>query len=66
MTPTSASNEIAANEMADEAGVNRKTFRQALREAKLPWYVRYARWRVLRDSKQHEDMKRVLNRLRST
>jgi hypothetical protein len=66
MTPASISNEITANEMADQAGVNRKTFRQALREAKLPWYIRYARWTVPRDGKKHADMKRVLNRLRST
>ncbi len=65
MTTASTSNEITANEMADEAGINQKPFRRALREEKLPWYVRYARWTAPRDSKKHADMKRVLNRLRS-
>lgn len=61
-----AANEVTANEMADEAGIPRITFRRALRKAAFPWHVRSTRWTVLRDSKQHADMKRVLNRLRST
>lgn len=65
MDTASTSNEITANEMADEADISRKRFRRALREARLPWYVRYARWTVPRDSKKHADMKGVLNRLRS-
>jgi hypothetical protein len=62
----STANEITANEMADEAGVPRKTFRRALRKAALPWHVPGTRWTVLRDGNQHADMKAVLNRLRST
>jgi hypothetical protein len=59
-------NEVTANEMADEAGIPRITLRRALRKAAFPWHVRSTRWTVLRDSKQHADMKLVLNRLRST
>jgi hypothetical protein len=61
-----AANEVTANEVADEAGIPRITFRRALRKAAFPWHVRSTRWTVLRDSKQHTDMKGVLNRLRST
>ena len=62
----STANEITATEMAKEAGITRKTFRRALQKAALPWHVPGTRWTVLRDGKQHEDMKSVLNRLRST
>jgi hypothetical protein len=62
----SPANEITATEMAREASIPRKTFRRALGKAAFPWHVPGTRWTVLRDGKQHRDMKAVLNRLRST
>jgi len=57
--------EITATEMAIKADIDPKRFRQALRNEQLPWHVHNARWTVLRGSKEHSDMKRVLGRLLS-
>ena len=43
--------EITANEMADEFGINQKSFRRG--------------WTVRRGSEEYKDMKRVLDRLHS-
>jgi hypothetical protein len=51
---------ITANDMADAAGVNPKTFRQALRAANLSWHSHFSRWEAEVDSPEHEDMRRVL------
>jgi hypothetical protein len=62
----STANEITATEMAKDAGIPRKTFRRALGKAAFAWHVSGTHWTVLREGKQHRDMKAVLNRLRST
>lgn len=63
--PASTINEITAIQMATQAGINPKAFRQALRKADLSWYVRYGRWKAPRDSPKHAEMQRILEGLRS-
>jgi len=52
-----------AEEMAKQAGVNPKTFRQALREEGFHWHGHYDRWTVAIGSEQHKEMERVLRKL---
>jgi hypothetical protein len=52
-----------AEEMAKAAGVDAKTFRQALRDAKLSWHDHYDRWTVEVGSKEHAEMERVLKEI---
>jgi hypothetical protein len=54
---------VTAVEMAEEAGVNPKVFRAALRKEYFRWHLRDARWTVEKDSLEHEDMRRVLQSL---
>jgi cyclopropane fatty-acyl-phospholipid synthase-like methyltransferase len=52
-----------AKEMARQAGVDPRIFRQALREEKFPWHGYYERWTVESGSDQHAEMQRVLRKL---
>lgn len=52
-----------AEEMAKAAGVDAKTFRQALRDAKLSWHNHYDRWTVEVGSDKHADMERILREI---
>ena len=52
-----------AEEMAKEAGVNPKTFRQALRKQRFHWHAHYDRWTVALGSDEHASMQRVLREL---
>ncbi len=60
-----SSRNVTAVDMAKEAGISPKRFRQALRKANLPWHSYYERWEVPEGSPEHEDMKRVLERLKN-
>lgn len=51
-----------AQEMAKQAGVDARVFRQALNEENFPWHVYYERWTVEVGSEQHQAMQRVLRR----
>lgn len=51
---------VTAAEIAREHGLDPKRYRQALRDAKLSWYVWGAPWTVHSGSSQHEDLLRVL------
>lgn len=51
--------------MALSVDVDPKTFRRALRRAKLQWHVPNARWIVAVGSPEHGDMDRVLTDLRN-
>jgi hypothetical protein len=44
---------VSANEMADAAGVNRKSFRQALRDRHFPWHRHNEPWVVQKGSPEH-------------
>jgi len=50
--------------MAKAAGEDSKAFRAALRAEKLHWHVHGSRWLVTVDSAEHQDMRRVLGRLK--
>jgi len=50
--------------MAKQAGIDPKRFRSALRK-NFHWHQRYARWTVQIGSKEHDCMKRVLDRILS-
>jgi hypothetical protein len=52
-----------AVDMARDAGVDSKKFRAALRHEQLPWHHRNERWTVPHGGQQHDDMRRVLERL---
>ena len=54
---------ITAIEMAKNAGVDSKAFRQALRKEQLPWHQHNSRWAVPKDGPEHADMQRVLRSL---
>lgn len=56
-------NYITAIEMADACGIERKRFRQALRDAELPWHGHGTPWAVEISSSQHRDMQAVLQQL---
>ena len=60
---TMSGSEVTAVEMARSEGVDPKRFRQALRDENLPWHRRNQRWTVSRNSPEHHDMLRVLDRL---
>jgi hypothetical protein len=49
--------------MARAAGIDPKTFRQALRDENLPWHGHNDPWDVFVGSPKHKDMQRVLARL---
>lgn len=53
---------VGANDMAEAAGVNPKTFRSKLRRDQRcrSWHSHYQSWDVPKGSRQHEDMLRVL------
>ena len=51
---------VTAAEIARTHGLDPKRYRQALRDAKLSWYVRGAPWTVKTGSSQHRDLLRVL------
>jgi hypothetical protein len=55
--------ETTAVEMAKKAGVDPKTFRQALRDAKFPWHHHNDRWTVELGRERHAAMKKVLEKL---
>ena len=55
--------DITAVEMAQEADINPKAFRHALRKKHLPWHHHNARWTVRRGSKEHRTMEQVLDEL---
>ena len=52
-----------AIEMANQAGIDPKIFRRALRGEKFPWHTPNERWTVELDSEQHRAMQRVLRKL---
>jgi hypothetical protein len=52
-----------ANQMATNAGIDPKTFREALRNAAFSWHELNEEWTVQRDSPQHKDMQQVLFQL---
>ncbi len=58
-----ASDWVTAEEMAKDAKIDPKRFRDALRKARFEWHDHYDRWTVQRDSPQHEAMLRVLRQL---
>ena len=51
---------ITANEMADAVGVDRKAFRQALRNQRFSWHSHDEPWLVRTGSPEHEAMLRAL------
>ena len=54
---------VIAEEMAKEAGISHKRFREELRkDLQTHWHDRYAQWRIQHDSLQRREMLRVLNR----
>jgi hypothetical protein len=59
---------IEANDIADEFGLNRKSYRGALRrqadhDSRLSWHAHNARWRVPRESAAHHAMLEVAERM---
>jgi hypothetical protein len=56
---------VTASEMASTVDIDPKVFRQALRDAKLPWHEPDTEWKVLRDSQEYKDMEGVLHQLLS-
>jgi hypothetical protein len=57
---------VTAQGMASEAGVSPKTFRAALRREEFDWHAPSDLWTVLRGSREHEAMQRVLNSITPT
>lgn len=56
--------QVTAAEMAREAGITPKRFRDALRKETLPWHDHsYMRWTVTNGSCEHTDMRRILSNL---
>ena len=55
--------ETTAVEMAKKAGVDAKTFRQALRTENFPWHQHNDRWTVEIGSKHHVEMQKVLEKI---
>jgi hypothetical protein len=51
---------ITSDEMADEAGVDRKAFRHALRNQGFSWHTHGGRWEVEVGSPEHQSMLEVL------
>lgn len=51
---------VTAAEIARAAGIDPKTFRAALRRAKLNWHAHYEKWEVPFGSAEHRDMSDVL------
>ncbi|HTX75750.1 MAG TPA: isoleucine--tRNA ligase [Terracidiphilus sp.] len=58
--------QITAIEMAREANIDPKRFREALRDENLGWHDPFERWTVETTSQEYEDMRRVLNGLTTT
>jgi hypothetical protein len=52
---------ITANDLAGDDPSAQKSFRQALREAKLSWHRHNERWKVVEGSEEHADMQRVFD-----
>ncbi len=52
-----------AEEMAKQAGVNPRTFRQALRKERFAWHAHYDCWTVAIGNDEHAAMQRVLRKL---
>jgi hypothetical protein len=52
---------VTAAEMARAAGINPKRFRGELRKTNFAWHHHNERWTVLRDSPEHNEMRRVLS-----
>ncbi len=52
-----------AEQMAKANGIDPNAFRSALRTEELPWHGRFDRWKVVHDSPEHKDMKRVMRGL---
>jgi hypothetical protein len=63
MTYRLTSQLVSAADMARERGIDPKRFRAALRAECLPWHDHQTSWTVCRDSKEHDDLKRVLAHL---
>ena len=59
------SDPVSAVEMALDHGVDRRIFRRALRAARFPWHGWNERWTVERGSPQHQQMRAVLQDLKS-
>jgi hypothetical protein len=51
---------VTAVEMANESGIDPKSFRAALRAQKFHWHAHNARWEVESGSHENEQMRRVL------
>jgi HNH endonuclease len=56
---------VSAVEMVRDHGVDRRTFRRALRAARFPWHGWNERWTVERGSPEHQQMLGVLDDLKS-
>jgi uncharacterized protein with von Willebrand factor type A (vWA) domain len=52
---------ISANDLAGADPDDQKSFRRALRRARLRWHVRNSRRLVQKGSSEYEDMKAVYN-----
>jgi len=52
-----------AVDMAKEAGIDPKRFRQALRDEHFRWHQRNDRWTVELRSNEHKAMQQVLDKL---
>ena len=52
-----------AEEMAQQAGVDPRVFRRALRDKNFPWHVHWERWTVEVGSERHQAMEHVLRTL---
>jgi isoleucyl-tRNA synthetase len=57
--------QVTAIEMAGEAHIDPKKFREALRDKKPEWHDLFDRWTVDINSREYKDMLDVLNELRS-
>lgn len=60
MSAASLPRMVTAAEIARAAGIDPKTFRAALRRAKLNWHAHYEKWEVPFGSAEHRDMSDVL------
>ena len=60
---TATSEPVTFKEMIEGTGVTPHEFYVALRAQQFPWHGYGQRWTVERDSPEHSDMLRVLERL---
>jgi 3-hydroxyisobutyrate dehydrogenase-like beta-hydroxyacid dehydrogenase len=56
---------VKAVDMAKEAGIDPKRFRQALRDERFSWHAHNERWIVKAGSDEHKAMQSVLHKISS-